>query len=220
MDPRFQFSYDLVRIINYFQRTQPDGMVYVLENTYPGERCTTAVQKANDLVQAFIGAPVVVDGADLGGAAHRVRLFWSNMLQPAVLQATLPTLLKPSPPLSTLLKPFHIPTTPGHSDRAPFAKQNVMGGARLCMPTVVSYLRSNAFRPKESGNPGEGEVFNTLSNVWEEPDAEEKELLLGYMPGDTAAQGISEDERAVRLGRALCGNTMRWLGAILHASQA
>ena len=88
------------------------------------------------------------------------------------------------------------------------------------MPTVVSYLRSNAFRPKESGNPGEGEVFNTATNIWEEPDAEEKELLLGYRAGDTAAQGVSDADRAVRLGRALCGNTMRWLGAILHASQA
>ena len=88
------------------------------------------------------------------------------------------------------------------------------------MPTVVSYLHSNAFRAKESGNPGEGEVFNTLTNIWEEPDAEEKELLLGYRAGDTAAQGMSDTDRAVRLGRALCGNTMRWLGAVLHASQA
>ena len=97
MDPRFQYFYDLVRMVNFFQRTQPQGMIYILENTYPGERCTTAVQKASDLVQAFIGAPVVVDGANLGGAAHRVRLFWTNMVQPAVLQATLPTLLKPEP---------------------------------------------------------------------------------------------------------------------------
>ena len=88
------------------------------------------------------------------------------------------------------------------------------------MPTVVSYLGSRAFKPKENGNPGEGEVFNTESNLWEEPDAEEKEQLQGYTPGDTAAVGVSEAERAIRLGRALEGNTMRWLGAYLHASQA
>ena len=87
------------------------------------------------------------------------------------------------------------------------------------MPTVVSYLHSNAFRPKESGNQGEGEVFNIISLAWEEPDAEEKELLLGYASGDTAAAGVTEEERAIRLGRALEGNTMRWLGAYLHASQ-
>ena len=88
------------------------------------------------------------------------------------------------------------------------------------MPTVVSYLHSNAFRPKENGNPGEGEIFNTISLEWEEPDVEEKEMLLGYEAGDTTAAGVTADERAIRLGRALEGNTMRWLGAFLHASQA
>ena len=141
------------------------------------------------------------------------------MLQHAVLQAALPQLLIPFPPLSSILKAHHIPTTPGHADRLPYATHNGLGGVRVCMPTVVSYLHSNAFRPKANGHPGEGEVFNTISLEWEEPDAEEKELLLGYAPGDTAAAGVTEEERAIRLGRALEGNTMRWLGAYLHASQ-
>ena len=63
-------------------------------------------------------------------------------------------------------------------------------------------------------------MFNTLTYEWEEPDAEEKELLLGYSRGDTAAPGVSDAERCVRLGRALDAHTMRWLGAILHASLA
>ena len=88
------------------------------------------------------------------------------------------------------------------------------------MPTVVSYLHSNAFRPKENGNLGEGEVFNTVNLEWEEPDTEEKEGLLGFGAGDTAAPGVTEADRAIRLGRALEGHTMRWLGAFLHASQA
>ena len=54
------------------------------------------------------------------------------------------------------------------------------------MPTVVSYLRSNAFRPHDDGTLGEGEVFNTHSKEWEEPDAVEKEHLLGYRIGDIA----------------------------------
>ena len=44
-------------------------------------------------------------------------------------------------------------------------------------------------------------------------------MLLGYAAGDTAAPMVAEAERAIRLGRALEGNTMRWLGAYLHASQ-
>ena len=37
MDPRFQYFYDLVRIINFFQREQAAPMIYILENTYPGD---------------------------------------------------------------------------------------------------------------------------------------------------------------------------------------
>ena len=88
------------------------------------------------------------------------------------------------------------------------------------MPTIVSYMESNAFRRKDNGAPGEGQLFNIATKIWEEPDAEEKELLLGYQRGETATLGITEDQRAIRLGRALDGNTMRWLGAFLHASQA
>ena len=88
------------------------------------------------------------------------------------------------------------------------------------MPTIVSYLMSNAFRTKENGALGEGQVFNIVSNTWEEPDAEEKEMLLGYSHGDTAAVGVSDEERSIRIGRALDATTMRWLGAVLHASRA
>ena len=124
MDPRFCFFYDLVRIVNFFQREQAIPLIYLLENTYPGKRCSSAIKKAKDLVQSFLGAPVIIDAADLGAAAQRVRLLWTNMLQPAVLQAALPKLLIPSPPLSSILKAHYVPTTPGHSDRLPYAIHN------------------------------------------------------------------------------------------------
>ena len=46
MDPRFRFFYDLVRIVNFFQREHAIPLVYVLENTFPGETCTVAVKKS------------------------------------------------------------------------------------------------------------------------------------------------------------------------------
>ena len=160
-----------------------------------------------------------MDAAHLGSAPHRVRLFWANMLQRAIRQQALPALLPPSPLLATILKSYHVPTTPGQNDTYPFAEHNTVGGERLVMPTIVSYLGSNAFRAKDTGAPGEGQVYNIISNVWEEPDAEEKESLLGYQRGDTVALGVTEEQRAIHLGRALDGNTMRWLGALLYASQ-
>ena len=120
------------------------------------------------------------------------------------------------------MKAHHIPTAPRHPDRLPYATHNEERGPRICMQTVVSYLRSRAFRTNEDGTPGEGQVFNTITLEWEELDVEEKEQLLGFTAGSTAAEGVTEDEdeRAVRVGRALDGNTMRWMGAYLHASQA
>ena len=76
------------------------------------------------------------------------------------------------------------------------------------MPTIVSYLESNAFQAKDNGAPGEGQVLNIVTTTWEEPDTEEKEQLQGYQRGETAAPRITEDQRAIRLGRALDGNTM------------
>ena len=85
---------------------------------------------------------------------------------------------------------------------------------------MVSYLQSNASRAKPNGAPKEGQVFNVQTNMWEEPDVEEKERLLGFQCDDTATPGVTSAARAIRIGRALDANTMRWLGAFLHASQA
>ena len=119
-----------------------------------------------------------------------------------------------------MLHPYHVPTKPGHTDRLPFALHNQVGWERVCMPTVVSYLRSNTFRTKMSGAPGEGQVLNLMTAEWEGPDVLEKEQLLGIQVNDTAASGVTTDARAIRIGRALDAHTMRWLGAFLHACQA
>ena len=81
-DPRFIFFFDLVRIINFFQKHQESPMVYLRENTYPGEdiHLNPHVKKAQQLVEAFLGPSVRLDSADMGSAAHRVRMYWTNML--------------------------------------------------------------------------------------------------------------------------------------------
>ena len=87
------------------------------------------------------------------------------------------------------------------------------------MPTVVSYLCSNAFWPHDDGTLGEGEVFNTHTKEWEEPDVVEKEQLLQFRIGDTATPYATADKRSIRLGRALDAKVMRELGALLYAAQ-
>ena len=62
-DPRFRFFFNMVAIINFFQREQKSPLIYILENTYPGERCTTVVQNAQNLVHGFFP-----------GSTHSVRI--------------------------------------------------------------------------------------------------------------------------------------------------
>ena len=65
----------MINIITFFQERQTSPMVHPLENTYPDERCTRAVQKASNVVQGFLSAPILVDAVDVGSAAYRVRLY-------------------------------------------------------------------------------------------------------------------------------------------------
>ena len=73
-DRRFPTFLNLVKIINILQRMQTMAPIYCVENTWPrptGQK--EGVDKTADLIQAFIGAPILVDTAGLGSAAHRLR---------------------------------------------------------------------------------------------------------------------------------------------------
>ena len=96
----------------------------------------------------------------MGAATHWVRLYWTNMLPIEALRHIMPQNQDPEPSLQECLLPYHETSIPTYTDRFPFADHNVKGFPRICMPTVVSFLRSNAYRPKPDGSPGEGEVYN------------------------------------------------------------
>ena len=50
---------------------------------------------------------------------------------------------------------------------------------------------------------------------WDEPSLKEREQLMGYEPDATKSAHVTIQQRAQRLGQAMDGNTMRWLGAYL-----
>ena len=114
--------------------------------------------------------------------------------------------------------PHHVPKKLGHTDERPFASWNVIGQTRICMPTVVSYIRSNAYRPKSDGELREGEVFNLAREEWEERDCCEKEQMMGYMADETKCTEAPKAERSMRLGRAPDANVMLHLGAVMFAA--
>ena len=53
MDPLFQYFYDMVRIIHFFQQEQTPPLVYILENTYLGNKCTTTIAKPASKFKRF-----------------------------------------------------------------------------------------------------------------------------------------------------------------------
>ena len=87
------------------------------------------------------------------------------------------------------------------------------------MPTVVSYPRSHAYRMQKDGKPGEGKLWNKTMRRWDEPSSKEREQLIRYKVDATLAGHVTVQQRAQRLGQAMDGNTMRWLGTYLYATQ-
>ena len=98
-------------------------MVYLLENTYPGEdiNLNLHVKKAKHLVEAFLGLSVRLDSADMGAAAHRVRLYWTNMLPIEALRHIMPQNQLPEPSLQECVLPYHETSTSSYTDGFPFA---------------------------------------------------------------------------------------------------
>ena len=91
------------------------------------------------------------------------------------LQEAVPQDLQPSPPLREILREYHVPKASVFTDFPLQVVRNVRGGERILMPTIVSFQGSYAFRFQEDGSRGEGQVYNTNTHRWEEPDVGEKE---------------------------------------------
>ena len=75
---------------------------------------------------------------------------------------------------------------------------NTPGETRRVWPTLMSYERSRSFM---AGRPGC--VFDEASGEWDEPNAVERELAMGYEPSSTAAPGVSPRQRCKVLGQAI-----------------
>ena len=110
-------------------------------------------------------------------------------------------------------------TDPSTSPQFPFVKHNVLNGPRKCMPTLVSYPNSHAYRQRDNGKPGEGQLWNKRTKKWEEPSINEREQMMGYTIDATKAGHVTILQRTMRLGQAMDANTMRWFGAFLFATQ-
>ena len=132
----------------------------------------------------MLGAPVMLDAAQVSSYAHRCRNYWQNFVDPADLLALVSGFERPPGLLvSDIMDPGRYVSVVTRTDQQPFFTANVRGELRSCLPTLVAYSMSRAFRDE-----GAGCVYDTNpgikpDNRWTEPNPGERELALGYRKG-------------------------------------
>jgi hypothetical protein len=74
--------------------------------------------------------------------------------------------------------------------------------------------QSYAFRKGEPGSIWD--CSNPAAAFWDEPSAIEREIALGYEPGSTAAEGVTEQQCRSALGQCIDANALQVLMAIWY----
>lgn len=140
-------------------------------------------------------------------ACHRIRMLQTMYPQQlseravqgcfAILPMDVQQYVKRAPDRTVQLAmgPGRLAQPVARADAAPAFGCNVPGQPRAAWPTLMSRPQSYAFRP---GQPGSVlDVTEPAAPKWVEPTAEEREAALGYLPGSTAARGLSCKQRCV-----------------------
>ena len=113
--------------------------------------------------------------------------------------------------VSDIMEPGRYVSDVARTDQTPFFTANVKGELRSCLPTLVAYPMSRAFRDE-----GAGCVYDTNPGIhpekrWTEPNPSERELALGCRKGTTAAPGVTLAERHTITGNCMDQRALRAL---------
>ena len=208
-DPRSGALLNVARLITHLHATQPNGVRYIIENV-PGT-------EKHPQVAAMLGQPIQVDAPPCGSGARRKTLFWQNLAPNDQLQKAFEALPPPSHTVSGMLREAGLtewraqPQTLGYNC-FPGDPYNRAGAPQVAIPKMVCYPGSHAFRFKRIRGrflPGPGMLYKGADLV--EPDADVAEALMGFQPGDTAAEGLLPSQRRHLLGQCIDINLFAWL---------
>ncbi len=87
-DTKSSLFTDMVRIITWAQSIFPT-LGYVIENTPSQLDQREKIQEHYTLVKHYLGEPLLLDVAQCGSYAHRLRNWWTNLAPLSVLQLAL-----------------------------------------------------------------------------------------------------------------------------------
>ncbi|GAQ92009.1 hypothetical protein KFL_009030040, partial [Klebsormidium nitens] len=218
-DGRSGLVVELLRVMRNLQALHQGWgrqLGYLIEHVAAGFDKRPKVREHYEAVRGLLGPEVVVDAAQLGSRAHRLRAWWTNLEGMALLREALSQQKRPEGLfVGQVLGAGRRAKQPRSEGVAPWAKVERPGEARRALNTFVSYSGSYAFSRAGGGvlrceRPG-GQV------TFEEPTAEERELAMGFPRGFTAAPGVSENLRRELLGQTMDLNTVMWLLAACRA---
>jgi hypothetical protein len=126
------------------------------------------------LVQHYLGAPLLLDAAQCGSYAHRLRNLWTNLAPLSILELYLhKTIRDPTLQVSQILDTQSSCQPVTQQEKAPWYPANVIGEPRGAWPTLVSFPGAHAFQ-----GDGPGLVYCHSTQTWDEPSPEEREREL------------------------------------------
>ena len=163
------------------------------------------------------GQGVLIDAAKLGSAAHRVRTFWTNLAPGPLIQARYNEYDRGQAmnkvEARDVLEPFRTVQSALEDDPRVrgYFPMNVAGEPIRVFPTLVATPGSYAFRFQGPDRPGPGMIYDRNKREWDEPNANERERIMGLIPGSTAAPGLTEANRRRLVGAAIDVRAFYWL---------
>lgn len=213
--PRSRSFFPLSQILGHLQSLLPRKVIYIIENTamqcHPGKP-----QDDFSKICAVLGPPLLLDAAQFGAGAARLRNFWTNMAPHALLSATL-QVASPPPNSGIHLLPGRRTQICRHRTPPPYYPINIPGQPLKVLPTIVAFAGSHAYRGQGMGKVfDDGQMDDGLHDLY----IEEREMALGYDPGSTAAihlltgQPLSPMARHVIIGSCIDASTLQSIIAV------
>jgi hypothetical protein len=179
---------------------------YVIENTPSQLDQMEKVREHYTLVRHYLGEPFLLDVAQCGSYAHRLRNWWTNLAPLLILQlAFIYTIKNPN------LQVFHISDDQNSyqlvtRQEKPRFLVNIIGKPRGVWPTFVSFLGAHAFQKDEPGL-----VYHHASATWDESSPEERKRAMGFQTDTTSLTKVTRLEHNALLGRGMDLNSLTWL---------
>lgn len=211
---RSRSFFPLVDMLGTLQLLQQDTPpAYIIENTHFQQHANDQVALTDfGIICGMLGAPVVLDAAQFGSYAHRVRNFWTNLADTALIQRAVRDVVRSPQRLLTHILPDHLTPLPVDiTDVPPRYVCNRKGEPMRALPCLVAHHCSRAFR-----DLGPGMLYNRHTHQVVQPDIRIREMAMGYAAGSTAAPGLCDATRQEILGRAMDAYCMQFLYAVCN----